>query len=319
MDATAPERRHGALIALLLVLALVLTLGAAVSIWLDRQALSNAGWSDTSERVLENPTVRKAVGAEIVTQLFQRGHVDQRLNSAAGPLAGVAADELHKLATRLAVTALATPQIERAWRIANSRAHRQLVADIEHDRGEDVYLRLTPILNDLVSALRHSKPITSLPGAVQDLFASLTIGGNVRVRVLRADQVDKVRVAINTIRNLVLVLSLLAAICLVLAIVVATGRRLRAVAYVGACLALCGGILLGVRALIGPALADALVPASEPVNRAAVRATWAIGSSQLKTMGIIALVVGGVLLIGGAIASVIAGRRGPRPDPWAAA
>jgi hypothetical protein len=318
MYATEPERRHGALIAVLLVLALVFTLGAAISIWLDRQALSNSGWSDTSERVLENPQVRTAVGAEIVTQLFRRGHVDQRLQSAAGPLAGVAGDELHKLATRLAVNALGTPQIERAWRIANSRAHRQLVADIEHDRGEDVYLRLTPILNDLVHDLRHSKPITSLPSPVQDLFASLRIGGNVRVRVLRADQVDQVRVAINTVRNLVLVLSLLAGICLVLAIVVATGRHLRAVAYVGACLALCGGILLGARALIGPALADGLVPASQPANRAAVRATWSIGTSQLHTMAIIALVVGGVLLIGGTIASIIAGRRPRRADPWGA-
>jgi hypothetical protein len=315
MYATDPPRRHGALIAVLLVLALVFTLGAAISIWLDRQALSDQGWSDTSARVLENPQVRTAVGAEIVTQLFRRGHVDQRLDSAAGPLAGVAGDELHKLATRLAVTALGTPQIERAWQIANRRAHRQLVADIEHDRGTDVYLRLTPILNDLLHALRNSKPVTALPGAVQHLF-DIRIGGNVRIRVLRADQVDKVRVAINTVRNLVLVLSLLAGICLVLAIVVATGRHLRAVAYVGACLALCGGILLGARALIGPALAAGLVPASQPDNRAAVRATWAIGTSQLQTMAIIALVVGGVLLIGGAIASVIVGRRGPRADPW---
>ena len=318
MYATDPPRRHGALLALLLVLALVLTLGAAVAIWLDRQALSDAGWGDTSERVLENPQVRTAVGAEIVTQLFQRGHVDRRLHSAAGPLASVAADELHRLATRLSVTALGTPQIERAWRIANSRAHRQLVADIEHDRGEDVHLRLTPILNDLLHALRNSKPVTALPGPVQDLF-NIRIGGNARIRVLRADQVDQVRVAINSIRNLVLVLSLLAGICFVLAIAVATGRRLRAVAYVGACLALCGGILLGARALIGPALADGLVPAEQSANRAAVRATWAIATSQLRTMAIIALVVGGVLLIGGAIASVLAGRREPRTAPWGVA
>src|ERR1700761_3851983 len=109
MDATDPPPRRGALIALLLLLALLLTLGAAVAIWLDRQALSNPGWSDTSERVLENPQVRTAVGAEIVTQLFQQGHVDQRLQSAVGPLSGVAAGELHKLATRLSVTALGTP------------------------------------------------------------------------------------------------------------------------------------------------------------------------------------------------------------------
>jgi hypothetical protein len=145
---------------------------------------------------------------------------------------------------------------------------------------------------------------------------SIRIGDAGRIRVLRADQVRKVRVAINTIRNLVLVLSLLAAICFVLAIAVATGRRLRAIAYVGACLIVSGALLLVARALIGPALADSLVPASAPANRAAVRATWLIGTTQLRTAAIIALVAGGVLLIGGTAAAIESGRRGPSEPVW---
>jgi hypothetical protein len=316
MYGTDPPRRHSGLLALFLVLAVVLTLGAVVAIWLDRQALSNSGWSDTSVNVLENPQVRTAVSAELVTQLFQRARVDERLQDTAGPLAPAAEHELRKLAQKFAFRALTTGQIQDAWRVANSQAHRQLVADIEHNRGQDVYLRLGPILNELLRSLRTSKPVSSLPGPVQDVL-DIHISGAGRIRVLRADQVDKVRVAINTIRNLVLVLSLLAGICFVMAILVATGRHLRAVAYVGACLAICGGILLGARALIGPALADALVPASEPVNRAAVRATWMVGSSQLRTAAIIAFIAGGVLLFGGAIAAILARRSGRgRAEEW---
>ena len=317
MYASDPPRRHGALMALFLVLAVVFTLGAAVAIWLDRQALSDRGWSDTSVHVLENPQVRTALAAELVAQLFARTDIDARLRATAGPLAGVAGHGLHKLATRVAVTGLGTSQIEHAWRAANVEAHRQLVADIEHNRGQDVYLRLAPILNRLLAMLRASKPVRALPGPAQQLF-DVHISGAGRVRVLRADQVDKVRVAINTIRNLVLVLSLLAGICFVLAILVATGRHLRAIAYVGACLALCGGILLGARALIGPALADALVPASEPVNRAAARATWMIGSTQLRNAAIVAIIAGGLLLIGGTVTAIIAGRPGRRggADEW---
>ena len=48
MHGTDRPRRHGGLMTLLLVLALLLTLGAAVAIWLDRQALSNRGWTNTS-------------------------------------------------------------------------------------------------------------------------------------------------------------------------------------------------------------------------------------------------------------------------------
>jgi hypothetical protein len=114
----------------------------------------------------------------------------------------------------------------------------------------------------------------------------------------------------------VLVLSLLAGICFVLAIAVATGQRLRAIAYVGVCLAVCGGVLLALRALIGPVLADQLVPASESANRAAVRAAWLLGTTQLRTAAIIMLVVGGVLVIGGTAAAIESARRGPSAPVW---
>jgi hypothetical protein len=315
MYGTDRPRRHGGLMTLLLVLAVVLTLGAVTAIWLDRQALSNRGWTNTSSAVLENPQVRTAVADELVTQLFQRADVDQQLSSALGPLAPAAEQQLRALATRVAITTLQTKPVKRAWRVANSQAHRQLVADVEHGRDRDVYLQLTPIVNRLLDALRASPPVQALPSAVRDLL-SIRIGDAGRIRVLRADQVRKVRVAINTIRNLVLVLSLLAAICFVLAIAVATGRRLRAIAYVGACLIVSGALLLVARALIGPALADSLVPASAPANRAAVRATWLIGTTQLRTAAIIALVAGGVLLIGGTAAAIESGRRGPSEPVW---
>jgi hypothetical protein len=315
MYVTDRPRRHGGLMALLLVLALVLTLGAAVAIWLDRQALSNRGWTDTSADLIENPQIRTAVADQIVTQLFAQGNVDHRLSSALGPLAGPAETQLRTLANQLAVTTLQTPQVKRAWRVANSQAHRQLVANIEHNPDQDVYLQLTPIVNRLLDVLRASKPIEALPSAVRSVL-DIRIGDAGRVRILRADQVRNVRVAVNTIRNLVLVLSLLAGICLVLAIVVATGQRLRAIAYVGVCLAVCGGILLAARALIAPALADSLTPASEPVNRAAVRAAWLVGTTQLRDTAIIMLVVGVVLLIGGTAAAIESGRRGPSAPVW---
>jgi hypothetical protein len=315
MDDTDRPRRHGVLMTLLLILALLLTLGAATAIWLDRQALSNNGWTDTSGHLIENQQIRTAVADQIVQQVFQQGNVDHRLSSALGPLAGPAESQLRSLATRLTVITLQTKPVRRAWQVANSQAHRQLVSDIEHNRDRDVYLQLTPIVNRVLNAWRDSKPIRGLPSVVRDLL-DIRVGDAGRIRVLRADQVRNVRVAVNAIRNLVLVLTLLAGICFLIAIAVATGRRLRAIAYVGVCLAICGGILLAVRALIGSALANALVPASAPANRAAVRATWLIGSTQLRDVAIILLIVGGILLIGGAGAAIESARRGPSAPVW---
>ncbi len=315
MYETDRPRQHTGLMALLLVLALLLAFGAAVAIWLDRQALSNRGWTNTSAALLDNAQIRTAVADEIVTQLFAQADVDQKLSSALGPLAPAAEHQLRSLGARLANITLQTKPVGRAWRAANSQAHRQLVADIEHDRHQDVYLELTPIVNQVLDAWRASPAIQGLPSVVRDLL-DIRVGDAGRIKILRADQVRNVRVALNTIRNLVLVLSLLAAICWVLAIVVATGQRLRAVAYVGVCLAVCGGLLLAARALIGPALADQLVPASAPVNRAAVRAAWLVGTTQLRTEAIIMLVAGGVLLIGGSAAAIESARRGPRTPVW---
>jgi hypothetical protein len=307
--------RHGALMVVLLVLALLLTLGAATAIWLDRQALSNRGWTNTSTGLIENHQIRTAVADEIVAQLFKQADVDHKLSSALGPLAPAAEHRLRTLATRLAVITLRTKPIEQSWRVANSQAHRQLVADIEHDRDQDVYLELTPIVNKVLDAWRASQPIQALPSVVRQLL-EIRVGDAGRIRILRADQVRTVRVAVNAIRNLVLVLSLLAALCFVLAIAVATGRRLRAIAYVGVCLAICGSVLLAARALIGSALADSLVPASAPANRAAVHATWLIGSTQLRTAAIIALAVGALLAVGVAGAAVTSARRSPSAPVW---
>jgi hypothetical protein len=315
MEGTDRPRRRSALMIVLLVLALLLTLGAATAIWLDRQALSNRGWTDTSTALIENAQIRTAVADEIVMQLFAQGNVDHRLSSALGPLAPPAEHQLRSLGTRLAEITLQTKPVQRTWRVANSQAHRQLVADIEHNRDQDVYLELTPIVNRVLDAWRASQPIQALPSVVRRLL-DIKVGDAGRVLVLRADQVRRVRVAVNAIRNLVLVLSLLAAICFVLAIAAATGQRLRAIAYVGVCLAICGGLLLAARALIGPALAHQLVPASSPVNRAAVRSAWLVGTSQLHTTAVIFLIVGGVLVLGGTAAAIESARRGPRAPAW---
>ena len=123
-------------------------------------------------------------------------------------------------------------------------------------------------------------------------------------------------VAVNAIRNLVLVLSLLAGICFVLAIAVATGQRLRAIAYVGVCLAVCGGLLLAAAGADRPRArrpAGAGLGADQPCRRPRGLAGR---PTELRTAAIIMLVVGGVLLIGGARGRDRKRRRGPSAPAW---
>ena len=78
------------------MLALLLTLGTTTAIWLDRQALSNRGWTDTSAGLIENPRSAPRSPTRSSLQLFPQANVDHRLSSTLGPLAGPAETQLHR-------------------------------------------------------------------------------------------------------------------------------------------------------------------------------------------------------------------------------
>ncbi len=159
-------RRHGGLMALLLALGLVLTLGASVAIWLDRQALVGsrldrhqrpaAARSDDSHARSPMRSSRSCSPAQRrpgVAPAFERRPARVARRPRAAHAAGQAA-----------VTSLGTKPVQQAWRCANSQAHRQLVADIEHDRNRDVYATADADRQPgLLRQLRRSEPIKALP------------------------------------------------------------------------------------------------------------------------------------------------------------
>jgi hypothetical protein len=114
---------------------------------------------------------------------------------------------------------------------------------------------------------------------------------------------------VNAIRGLSVGLLVAAAVLFAAAVASARGWRSIAVRRVGYCLLLVGAVVLVARALLAPALADALVSGS--TYRAAAHAAWTIATTELRDTAIVVLVCGAVLILAGLATGGLVPRRGP--------
>jgi len=149
----------------------------ALAVWVKRVALEPGTWSDTSGKVLENPVVRQTLATYLVDQLYANvdvaGQIRAALPDRAKPLAAPAAAGLQDSAVTFTDRALARPRVQQAWRSANERADRRLIAFIEDDSGAlqtsggNVTLDLRQILQQvsgnagLVDRVNQRLPVTA--------------------------------------------------------------------------------------------------------------------------------------------------------------
>jgi hypothetical protein len=284
------------------------TFAGSFAWWLDRQALSPSGWQTTSSQLIASPQVRRAVGTFAVDELFARTDASRLLHGALPEAVADALERrLHALGLRLAAGILASRPARTVWNIANRQAHRDLLLILDHGgrRGE-VALNLTPLLVDLVRGLDTSAPLQVIPEADRAQLFSLSGPRSGELPILSADQVDKARAAVNVLRGLSVALAIAAVALLGGAIALAGGWRAAAVTRAGAGLIVVGAIVLAVRSMLAPALADALVSSS--TYRPAARAAWSISTTQLRATSVVILVLGGALMVLGVAGRAV--RRG---------
>src|SRR6476661_1415976 len=80
----------------LVVFGSVLAFLSVFAIWIERQALNTGDWVSTSGKLLQNETIRTAVGDYLVDQLYENVDVEEELKDIlpgetkqlAGPAAG---------------------------------------------------------------------------------------------------------------------------------------------------------------------------------------------------------------------------------------
>ena len=283
-----------------IVLAGLIAVVSALTIWVKRQALETDRWVDTSTQLLEDDEIRGALSIYLVDQLYGNVDVAQELEQAlpkeVKPLAGPIAGGLRELAVRTANTILSRPAVQALWEEANRKAHETLIKIVE-DKGEfvqtgggDVVLDLRPIVQQLGERLGVSDRIEQRLGPDAG-----------KIVIMRSDQLDTAQTIVKVIRALSVFIALAMVALFALAIFLARGRRREALRAAGFTLIVVGVLLLVVRRLAGNYLVDHLTN-STAVEKPSWHA-WLIGTDLMAGIAWTGIIYGLVVVA----AAVLAG------------
>lgn len=284
----------------LVIVGSILAFLSVLAIWVERQALNTSDWVDTSDRLLQNSTIRSAVADYLVDQLYENVDVKQELEEIlpgdTKELAGPAAGGLRQVAGDGAEKVLETSTAQTLWEEANRTAHEQLVAVLENKKeavsteGGTVSLNLGSLLTNLASQV----------GIGESLAEKLPPDAG-QVQILRSDQLQTAQNVAIAIKGLALLLSVLTLVCFGAAIYLARDGRWVTVLFSGVGLIAAGFAVIVVRHIAGGIIVDQLVT-SESVKPAG-EAAWSIGTSLMTSIAATVIVVGVLFAAAGWLAS----------------
>jgi Short C-terminal domain len=295
-----PAQASGSLswaVRVILALAAVLCVASIFAVWANRQLLDTGYWTRTNTKLLENRAIQGELSAYLTEQLYANvdlaGELRSGLPKELKPLAGPAAGGLRTVVEEGIVVALGTSQLQSLWRTASDLTHQQFVALIENKGrvvrtpgGGAVVLDLRPIVANLAN--RFGAPATVVE-KLRDTVGEITI--------LRSKTLDTMQGAARGLRDLALVLPLLALLLLALAIGLSRGRRSRALTAAGLVGVGAGLAALIVRSLAGTRLVDEL--ARTEAVRPAASAAWSILTSLLVELSVATICIGALVALAG--------------------
>lgn len=279
------------------------------AIWTERQALNTDDWVDTSGRLIQNETIREAVGNFLVDQLYENVNVEKELEEIlpgeTKQLAGPVSGGLRQVAGQGADQVLQSSAAQELWRSANRTTHEQLLAVLEEKEG--------------TVSTEEGKVTLNLGGLVTNLADQVGIGASLaeklpedagQITVLRSDQLKTAQDVVVAIKGLALVLSLLTLLCFGLAIYLSSEGRWVTVLYCGIGLIAAGFASIVLREVAGGIVVGQLV--EEESVRPAAEETWSIATSLMTSIATTVIVVGVLFGIAGWLASPTGSARSTR-------
>jgi hypothetical protein len=283
---TSRRQRRGAVYTLI-VIASVIGFLAVFAVWANRQLLETDTWTNTSSKLLEDEEIRSQVSYFMVDTLYANVDVQSELQAALPPrlqpLAGPAAAGIRELALKLADQALQRPRVQQLWEDANRTAQENLLSLVEHGGDQPVTLDVGSIVDQLGQQLG-----VDTAGKIPPGVADIEIASN--------DNLVKVNKALDLLRTLAWVLTVLALGLFAVAIYLAEGWRREALRRVGFAFIGIGIVVLVARSIAGSAVVNA-VASTEAVKPAANNA-WSIGTSLLNDEGGAMIFYGLFIVIG---------------------
>jgi hypothetical protein len=292
---------------------LVLILGA-LAIWVNRVALDSSQWSDTSVKIIQDPTVQSTLATYLVNQLYDNvdvaATIEGFLPDAAKPFAATVAEGLRAPATSAAQRALESPRLQNAWKSANERANRQLLRVIDDDKGAltsnngAVVLDLRPLVLQVEGAASSLGVANRLPALPPDAG---------HITILESDQLSLMQSAVHGLKVAADFLVIIVVLIFAAAIWVAPDRR-RAVRACAIALIVAGLVLIFLRRVLGDQLIQSLVV--DDTVRPAVHQAWWIATDPLRLITTTITVVGIIAFFGAWVSG--AGQHATTLRRWAA-
>jgi hypothetical protein len=281
----------------LVFLASIIGFFAVFAVWAKRQALETNTWTDTSTQLLADENVQTALSTFLVDAIYDNVDVEAELRKALPPradvFAGPAAGGIRQIAYNAALKALATSQVQDAWKQANATAHSAFVNLIEgggsnlSTTGGDVTLNLEALAEQVGERAGVDVASKLPPDAAQ-------------LELIHSDQLGFAQDMVNLLRKLAYVLPFVALGLYALAIYLARGRRRETVRAVGIGFIAIGIVVLIARGLAGNLVVDSLA-ATDSV-KPAVESVWSIGTSLLSGTGAAMIGYGVVIVLGAFLA-----------------
>src|SRR3954451_11125444 len=281
----------------LVFLASIIGFFAVFAVWAKRQALETNTWTDTSTELLANHDVQTALSTFLVDQIYANVDVEAELRKAlparADVLAGPAAGGIRQIAYNAALKALATTQVQEAWKQANAQAHAAFINLIEgggstlSTTGGDVTLNLEAVAEQVGSRAGVDVASKLPPDAAQ-------------LELIHSDQLGFAQDMVNLLRKLAYILPFVALGLYALAIYLARGRRRATGCAAGVGFIAVGVVVLIARGLAGNVVVDSLA-ATDSV-KPAVESVWSIGTSLLSGTGAAMIGYGVVIVLGAFLA-----------------
>jgi hypothetical protein len=287
----------------------VLAFLSVFAIWTERQALNTDDWVSTSGRLLNNGTIREAVGEYLVDQLYEnvdvRKELEEILPGDTKELAGPAAGGLRQVAGDGAEKVLETSTAQELWEEANRTAHEQLLAVLENKKEAvsteegNVSLKLGSLLTNLAEQV----------GIGEDLAKKLPPDAG-QIQILKSDELKTAQNVAIAVKGLALLLSILTFAAFAAAIYLSRAGRWVTVLFSGIGLIAAGFAVIVARHVAGGIVVDQLVT-TENVKPAG-EAAWSIGTSLMVSIATTAIVVGVLFAAAGWLASPTGGARSAR-------
>jgi Short C-terminal domain len=293
----------------LVVLGTLLAFLSVFAIWTERQALDTGEWVTTSGHLIQNSTIRTAVGEYLVEQLYENVNVEKELEDIlpgdVKELAGPAAGGLRQVAGTGAEKVLETGTAQSLWETANRTAHEQLMAVLENKKeavstaNGEVKLNLGSLLTNLAGQI----------GLAQNLAEKLPPDAG-QITILKSNQLKTAQDIVVAIKGLALLLSILTFLVFGLAIYLTREGRWVTVLFSGVGLVVAGLLVLVLRHVAGGVVVDQLV--KQQNVKPAAEAAWSIGTSLMISIATTVIVVGVFFAAAGWLASPTGSARGTR-------